>query len=234
MSHVRPGAVRAGIGLAGRSRRESDELVGPGLLLVVSGPSGAGKDTMVRLLLARMPAMRYSVSATTRAPRPTEVEGRDYYFMEREAFEERARRGEFLEWREYAGNLYGTPKAFVERTLADGHDLLLKPEVNGALAVKRAYDRAVLVFIVPGEMAHLHARLAERNTESTDEIARRLATARDELTFIRNFDYLVVNDEAAPDGQNVPAVADLKAIVDAERLRIHHYDERILRKFEHL
>ena len=225
-----PGDAHDGRVVGRATGEESDTLVGPGLLLVVSGPSGAGKDTLVRLLRDRLPHLRYSVSATTRAPRPGEVDGQDYFFLARERFEERLAAGEFLESREYAGNLYGTPRPFVEETIAAGGDLLLKPEVNGALAIRQALPRAVLVFLVPGEIAHLERRLAARSTESADQIAARLATAREELTYIPEFDYLVVNEHSEAPG-DLPAVADLEAIVRAERLRIHR-DRDILRKYE--
>ena len=181
----------------------------------------------MRALLERMPRMRYSVSATTRAPREGEQDGRHYTFITKERFQERLRNGDFLEWREYAGNLYGTPKSFVEETLSNGDDLLVKPEVNGALAIKAGYPRAILVFLVAPDAERLQARLEGRRTESTGELAARLATAKEELTFIRRFDYLVINHEA-PVGATPPAVDELQSIVTAERLRIHHYPDNRL------
>ncbi|MEO6990797.1 MAG: guanylate kinase [Candidatus Baltobacteraceae bacterium] len=208
-------------------------MLGPGLLFVVSGPSGAGKDTLVERLLRRVPRMRYSVSATTREPRPGEVEGEHYFFWPLAEFETKRDRAEFLEWREYHGNLYGTPKRFVERTLSDGYDLVMKPEVNGALAIKREFPQAILVFLLPDKFSYLQQRLAARRTESPDEIAARLAIAHEELTFIRSFDYLVINEEASLDGpHDLPAVDDLEAILRAERLRIHHYDDNSIRDLE--
>lgn len=196
-------------------------IAGPGLLFVVSGPSGAGKDTLVDALRERLPRLRYSVSATTRQPRPGEAEGEHYFFLSRSGFEERLEGGGFLEWREYNGNLYGTPRDYVERTLADGYDLIMKPEVNGALAVKSAYPGAVLIFLVPDRFSNLRERLLARRTETNEEIARRLEIAHQEMKFIRDFDYIVVNEQ----GRSEDAVRDLQAILQAERFRIHRYSD---------
>jgi guanylate kinase len=203
-------------------------ITGPGLLFVVSGPSGAGKDTLVDALRARMPRLRYSVSATTRAPRPGEREGEHYFFVTREAFEARQAQSGFLEWREYNGHLYGTPRDFVEQTLATGYDLIMKPEVNGALAVKAAYPDAVLIFLVPDKFSQLRERLLARRTETNEEIARRLEIAHQEMKFIRNFDFLVINEQ----GRWEQATADLAAILQAERFRIHRYGDDSLASFE--
>lgn len=203
-------------------------MFGPGLLFVVSGPSGAGKDTLVDALRARLPRLRYSVSATTRPPRPGELEGEHYFFLEREEFERRRDAGGFLEWREYNGNLYGTPRDFVERTLTQGYDLIMKPEVNGALAVKKGFSDAVLIFLAPDKFSHLRVRLLARRTETNEEIARRLEIAHQEFQFVRNFDYIVINEESRSD----EAVKDLQAIHQAERFRIHRYDDDSIRKLE--
>jgi guanylate kinase len=194
---------------------------GPGLLFVVSGPSGAGKDTLVDALRRRMPRLRYSVSATTRAPRPEEVEGEQYFFVSPEEFARRLAAGELLEWREYNGYLYGTPREYIERTVRDGYDVILKPEVNGALAVKSAYPDAVLIFLVPDQFSNLRRRLLERRTETNEEILRRLDIGQEEMKHIRRFDYVVVNAQ----GQSDVAVADLQAILHAERFRMHRYSE---------
>ncbi|MDQ2909018.1 MAG: guanylate kinase [Candidatus Eremiobacteraeota bacterium] len=206
---------------------------GPGLLFVVSGPSGAGKDTLVDALRTRMPRLRYSVSATTREPRPGERDGEAYFFYDRELFEAKARASAFLETKEYNGHFYGTPREFVETTLADGYDVIMKPEVNGALAVKTAFSEAVLVFLLPDKFSHLRLRLAARRTESSDEIAARLAIAHGELGAIRAFDYVIINEQAPPEFRHEPpAVDDLEAIVKAERFRIHHYDDATFRSVE--
>ena len=201
---------------------------GPGLLFVVSGPSGAGKDTLVDALRAQMPRLRYSVSATTRPPRPGENEGEHYFFLTREKFESMRDSNGFLEWREYNGNLYGTPRDYVVRTLTEGYDLIMKPEVNGALAIKSAYPDAVLIFLVPDRFSHLRERLLARRTETNEEIARRLEIAREEMKSIRDFDYIVINEQ----GRSEDAIRDLQAILQAERFRIHRYGDDSLKNVE--
>jgi guanylate kinase len=208
--------------------KERDVLTGPGLLFVVSGPSGAGKDTLVEGLRARHTRFLYSVSATTRAPRTGERPEIDYFFLERTEFEQRIVLGDFLETREYNGHLYGTPRSFIDQALRDGYDVISKPEVNGALAMKRAFPGAVLIFIVPDKFSHLRSRLEARRTETNEQIAARLETAHEEFTFARQFDYLVINEEAQPEA----AVADLEAIVRAERYRIHRYPDNRLKELE--
>ncbi|MGZ3498501.1 MAG: guanylate kinase [Vulcanimicrobiaceae bacterium] len=203
-------------------------VLGPGLLFVVSGPSGAGKDTLVDALRARMPRLRYSVSATTREPRPGEREGEHYFFLTREEFERRLAAGGFLEWREYNGNLYGTPRDFVERTLTEGYDLIMKPEVNGALAIKKTFPDAVLIFLLPDRFSHLRARLLARRTETNEEIARRLEIAHQEVKSIRDFDYIVINEER----RSEDAVRDLQSILQAERFRIHRFSDDSIRNLE--
>ena len=179
-------------------------------------------------LKARRERLLYSVSATTRAPRPGEREGIDYFFLEVDEFRRRVSERAFLEWREYNGNLYGTPRSFIEEKLRDGYDMVLKPEVNGALALKARFPDAVLIFIVPDKFSYLRSRLEARRTETNEQIAARLEIAHDEFTFVRRFDYLVINEEAQPQ----QAVDDLEAIVRAERYRIHRYPETRLKELE--
>jgi guanylate kinase len=197
-------------------------------LFVVSGPSGAGKDTLVEALKARHQRLLYSVSATTRPPRPGEREAIEYFFVTRADFESRIADDGFLEWREYNGNLYGTPRSFIDESLRAGYDIIMKPEVNGAMAIKERFPDAVLIFLVPDKFSHLRSRLEARRTETNQQIAARLAIAHQELTYVRSFDYLVINEEAHPD----QAVDDLEAIVRAERFRIHRYTDTTIKELE--
>lgn len=167
----------------------------PGLLLVVSGPSGGGKSTLVRELVqgGEFP-IDYSVSATSRAPRPGEVEGRDYFFLSRDSFAARAAAGEFLEHAEVHGNLYGTPKAAVRAGLANGRWILLEIDVAGQRQVKQVLPEAVSFFIRAPSLEDLEARLRRRRTEDEAAIARRLADARAELAAAATFDFQIVNE----------------------------------------
>jgi guanylate kinase len=180
-----------------------------------------------------MPRLRYSVSATTRPPRIGEREGESYFFLDRELFEQKLAEGAFLETNRYNDQLYGTPRSFIEGTLADGYDVIMKPEVHGALAIKAAFPSAVLVFLLPDKFSNLRLRLAARRTESNDDMAARLAIAHRELQQIRNFDYVIINEQAPLERQKtLPAVDDLEAIVRAERFRIHHYNDSVFRNVE--
>ena len=207
---------------------EVEALAGPGLLFVVSGPSGAGKDTLVEGLKARHERLLYSVSATTRHPRAGEKHGIDYFFISRPEFDRWLDQDRILEWREYNGQRYGTPRSFIEEKLREGYDVVAKPEVNGALAVKAKFPDAVLIFIVPDKFSYLRSRLETRRTENNEQIAARLEIAHDEFTFVRRFDYLVINEEAQPQR----AVDDLEAIVRSERYRIHRYPDTRLKELE--
>ncbi len=194
----------------------------------MSGPSGAGKDTLVEALREKRPALRYSVSATTRPPRSEERNEEHYFFVSALEFERLRREEGLLEWREYNGNFYGTPREYIERTLTEGYDVIMKPEVNGALAVKAAYPDAVLIFLVPDRFSNLRERLLARRTETNEEIAERLEIAAQEMKFIRRFDYIVVNAQHRPQ----EAVRDLEAILQAERFRIHRYPDDSIRRVE--
>ena len=166
-----------------------------GIALVLSAPSGAGKTTLVRRLRAEFPAIGYSVSCTTRAPREGEVDGRDYSFISRQAFEQRRAAGDFAEWAEVHGNLYGTPLAPVEAMLAEGRDALFDIDVQGAAQLKLNLEAATFVFILPPSMAELERRLRLRGQDDEEVIERRLANARRELREAAWYDALVVNDD---------------------------------------
>lgn len=184
------------------------------VLLVVSGPSGAGKDTVIERLRQLEPDVAYCVTYTTRPPRQYEIEGVHYRFTTRDNFKQMSAAGEFLETREYAGNLYGTPRRFVEEALATGRDLILKPEVNGARALKALYDQAVLVFLTAPSEVELLRRLEQRHADSSDDIDKRLHIAQEEVDALSQFDYRVVNDDITR------AVFELHSILVAERLKV--------------
>ncbi len=166
-----------------------------GLLVVYAGASGVGKGTIMKKLLAEDPNIRLSVSATTRAPREGEADGREYYFITREKFEELIANDGFLEHAEYVGNCYGTPKEPVFRMLAEGYDVFLEIELKGFLQIKKACPECLSIFIVPPSFEELQARLEGRGTETPEVIAARLKTAREELEHHHLFDYVVVNDD---------------------------------------
>ncbi|MEW5826524.1 MAG: guanylate kinase [Candidatus Bipolaricaulota bacterium] len=190
---------------------------GSGLALVVSGPSGAGKNTAINALLTRDPRLAYSVSHTTRRPRPGESEGVDYHFVSGDAFDALADAGEFLEHVTYLGDRYGTSRAEIARLAALGRDIVLNIDVQGARALRARTVPGValaFVFFAPPSLADLEARLRARGSEGEAERANRLRVAREELDAIKIFDYLVVNDELDQ------VVRELEAIVAAERLRV--------------
>src|SRR5918912_1954984 len=164
-------------------------------LLVVTGPSGVGKGTLIKRLRERMPQFELSISATTRKPRPGEVDGRDYHFLSLEEFERRLARGEFLEHAVYAGNMYGTPRSELERARAAGKDVVLEIEVQGARQVREALPEALQVFIAPPSDEALRERLEGRSTDSPEEIERRLTRAREELAAREEFGKVIVNDD---------------------------------------
>ncbi len=166
-----------------------------GTLFVVSAPSGAGKGTLIGRLLEELSGIVFSVSWTTRAPRPGERDGIDYHFCDEETFRAKARRGEFLEWAEVHGHLYGTERAQVVRRLAEGTDVLLDIDVQGAAQVRRSGFPATFVFVLPPSPEVLAERLRGRGTESEESLALRLADAREEIVHWREFDWLVLNDD---------------------------------------
>lgn len=166
-----------------------------GLLIILSGPSGVGKGTVCTALRPKMPELVYSVSATTRSPRAGEENGVNYFFKSREQFADMIEGDQLLEYAEYVGNYYGTPRDFVEKTLESGRDIILEIEVQGALKVKEKFPEGIFVFLLPPSMDELKDRIRGRGTEHPDVINHRMSVAEDEIGLIRHYDYAVVNDE---------------------------------------
>jgi guanylate kinase len=186
-----------------------------GIVFIVSGPSGAGKSTLVDALLARIPDLRVSISCTTRAPRPGERDGREYHFVDREEFARRRDADEFAEWAEVHGSLYGTIRKPLDDAIADGTDVLLDIDVQGARHLKRSYrEAAVAVMVFPPSWEELERRLRARSTEDDATVVRRLARAREEARALGEYDYWLVNRDVAE------SVARLEAIVVAERAKV--------------
>jgi guanylate kinase len=186
-----------------------------GLLIILSSPSGAGKSTLSRRLLEVDPQVSFSVSATTRPPRPGEQEGREYYFRSRREFEAMATAGEMLEHAEVFGNLYGTPRAPVEAAISEGRDVLFDVDWQGGQQIRNSSLRAsvVSIFILPPSIAELEARLRARGQDSAEVVATRMAKSRDEISHWAEYDYVLIN-RSLPECE-----AELRAIIAAERLR---------------
>ena len=185
-----------------------------GLLLILSSPSGAGKSTLSRKLMAWDPTMRFSVSATTRAPRPGETDGREYYFRSRADFEGMVKSGEMLEHAEVFGNLYGSPRAPVEAAMQAGTDIVFDIDWQGGQQIKQAMRGDVVsIFILPPSIAELDRRLRSRGQDSQEVIAGRMAKSRDEISHWAEYDYVLVNDELEQTFES------LKTILVAERLK---------------
>lgn len=166
-----------------------------GKLIVITGPSGVGKGTIVRSLIARHPELYLSISATTRQPRPGEIDGKDYYFVSKQQFESAIEQDELLEWAEYAGNYYGTPKTSVEEQLNRAKWVLLEIELVGARTVKKIFPDALLIFILPPSLEELRRRLRGRGKDSQEAISRRLERAKAEIEAKDEFNIQIVNDE---------------------------------------
>ncbi|HET9217880.1 MAG TPA: guanylate kinase [Terriglobia bacterium] len=188
---------------------------------IVSAPSGSGKTTLLQSLLKTFKDLKFSVSHTTRQPRQAEREGVDYFFTERSRFQEMADRGDFLEWAEYYGQLYGTSRAFVEEHVNAGRDVILDIDVNGARQVKQKIKDAIAVFIMPPSFGELERRLRSRRQESDEAIHRRLEIARSEIKYCRDYDHIIINDVLGD------SIQVLEAVVRAGRARPWRQQARI-------
>lgn len=199
-----------------------------GLLLVISGPAGSGKGTVIAELMKKDDRYCYSVSATTRAPRPGEVNGVNYHFITREDFTERISGGGMLEYTEYCGNLYGTPRREAEEALKNGRNLILEIEVKGAENIKKIFPEAVLIMLLPPSFAVQEKRLRGRGTETEEKINARLERTKEEIKQYKLYDYIVYNE----DGGAEKTAEDLRAIVRAEKLRTERNEDADKRYFE--
>lgn len=189
-----------------------------GKTFIICGPSGVGKGTVVARLLASDPKLYFSVSATTRPPRPGEVDGKHYHFLSREQFQRWIDEDAFLEHAEFVGNLYGTPKLYVDKAMDQGRDVILDIEIQGAEQVHRRRPEAIRIYVAPPSWAELERRLIGRGTEDMEKVRRRLERGKEEFAVARDFDYFVIN------GTVDRAVEELRAILLAEHCRP---DERI-------
>ena len=191
-----------------------------GLKIIISGPSGSGKGTIVNKLVENGNSI-VSVSATTRSPRDGEVDGKHYFFTTKEDFEQMIKDNKLLEYAEFCGNYYGTPKDFVQQTTESGKNIILEIEVEGALQIKAIYPEAIFIFVIPPNLVELKQRLINRNTETMEAIEKRLVRAKEELLYFKEYDYVVVNRSLDD------AVKTIENIIDAESTRSSNYKSKI-------
>jgi len=203
------------------TKSEDSKAGGRGMLIVVSSPSGGGKGTLIDRVLKTVPGVSYSVSYTTRALRGTEQDGREYFFVSTAVFEEMIGRGDFLEWANVYGYLYGTSRGQVERELAAGHDIILEIDVQGAASIREKIDDAISIFILPPSFELLRQRLVTRGTDSPADLERRLRGAPAEVEQHKNFQYVILNDDINRASQQ------LAAVVYAERARRERQELRL-------
>lgn len=189
-------------------------MLNKGLLVVISGPSGAGKGTLCKALLNKSNNIIYSISCTTRKPRNGEIEGVNYFFKNKEEFKQMISNNEFLEHAEVYDNFYGTPRSFVEKNLNDGKDVILEIDIQGALKVQEKFKEAVFIFIMPPSMEELKSRIVKRGSETEESLNKRFGSAFEEINYISKYNYIVINDEIEE------ATKRLESIIIAEKCRI--------------
>ena len=197
-----------------------------GLLLVVSGPSGAGKGTICKALLNKNDKIKLSVSATTRKPRNGEVHGVNYFFLEKEEFTTMIENGEFLEYAQIYDNFYGTPKSAIIECLEKGQDVILEIEMQGAKQIKEVYPEGVFIYVLPPSLEELKSRIVGRGTETQEEIEKRFSCAFEEINQIVNYDYFIVNEDIEK------SVNDVEAIIASEKNKVIRYKNNIIDKFK--
>ncbi|MGL4847957.1 MAG: guanylate kinase [Clostridium sp.] len=193
-----------------------------GVLLVISGPSGAGKGTICKALLEKRDDLHISVSATTRSPREGEVDGINYHFLTRETFKEKIQNNEFLEYAEVYGNFYGTPKTDVQKLLDSGKNVILEIDIQGALKVKENSEDGIFIFILPPSMEELKQRIINRGSETPESLMTRFKAAYKEINYISKYNYAVVNDQVDL------AVDKIEAIITTEKCRVDRIKDKIL------
>lgn len=193
-----------------------------GLLIVLSGPSGAGKGTLCKELCERNKQYRLSISVTTRKPRKGEVDGKNYFFKDLEQFQKMVEENQLLEWAKVYDNYYGTPREYVEKSLKEGYDVILEIDIQGALKVKEKFPEGVFIFILPPSMEELKKRIINRGTETEEEIMKRFKSAYDELNYISKYNYVVVNDDVEE------AIKKIESIIIAEKCRVDRNKEYYL------
>ncbi len=198
-----------------------------GRLIIVSGPSGSGKDTILKKVFARLPDIKFSISSITRPMREGEVEGEKYNFVSREYFEDMIKNGMLLEYNNYIGNYYGTPRGPIDEVIKNGGEIIIQVDVNGAANIKKLVDSALSVFIMPPSVAVLRERLTSRGTDSDEVVNKRMQAALEEIACAKNYDYVVVNDDLQQ------AVEDFITIIKSDRLatnRQKHIIDEVLKK----
>lgn len=196
-----------------------------GTAVIISGPSGSGKGTTVKALLQKRESLKLSVSATTRSPRPGEVNGEHYFFITREQFNEKIENGEMLEYAPYCDNLYGTPREYIESCVENGDDVILEIEVQGGMQVKSKMPDAVSIFLIPPDKQSLEKRLRGRGTETEEVILKRLETAKEELKCADKYDYVVVC------GEMDKCVNDILNIIDTQKMKSQNMLDYIKENF---